>query len=183
MGRPSKLTEKQWKEFERRHLAGEKLRPLAREFGISESAARERVSAQSKAIKSIANQIVETEQKLAALPITAQIHAKALADQLRSISSHLASAANYGAMTAHRIAGIVHSKIDQIDDFNPTGDDDSMTALKQIAGLTRIANESADIGLNLLRANKETVDSINREAEEPLLPTSITVERRSARIA
>lgn len=183
MGRPSKLTEKQWREIERRHLAGEKIRPLAREFGISEASVRDRISSQTKAIKTVARQIVETEQNFAALPINSQIHAKALADQLRSISSHLASAANYGAMTAHRIAGIVHSKIDQIDDFDPTGDDDSMTALKQIAGLTRIANESADIGLNLLRANKETIDSINREAEEPLLPTSITVERRSARIA
>ena len=38
MGRPSKLSPKQWAEVERRTAEGEGARALAREFGISEAA-------------------------------------------------------------------------------------------------------------------------------------------------
>ena len=61
MGRRSKLTDKQWIEIERRHLDGESIRSLAKEFKVAESSIRERISAQSKRIIDVANQIVETK--------------------------------------------------------------------------------------------------------------------------
>lgn len=180
MARPSKLTEKQWREIESRHLAGEKIRPLAREFKVSEAAIRARVSAQTKQVKSVANQMIAAECALKALPVSAQINALNLADQLRAISSHLCGAASFGAMTAHRLSGIANQRADRIDGSEATTDAD-MDNLKMIAGLAKVANESAEIGLNLLKANKEAFDSA--KDDDPLLPTTINVERRSARIA
>jgi len=141
--------------------AGETTRSLAREFKISESTIRERLSAQVEKIKSVANQILTTEAALKSLPISAQITAHNLADQLRSISGHLAGAANFGAATAHRLAGIAHGKVSEIDDAAPLSEE-SMQSLKGIAVLTRTANEASEIALNLLKANKEAVDDINR---------------------
>jgi len=143
--------------------AGETTRSLAREFKISESTIRERLSAQVEKIKSVANQILTTEAALKSLPISAQITAHNLADQLRSISGHLAGAANFGAATAHRLAGIAHGKVSEIDDAAPLSEE-SMQSLKGIAVLTRTANEASEIALNLLKANKETIDDMNKDA-------------------
>lgn len=161
MGRPSKLTEKQWLVIAERMAAGESVRSLAREFKVSESTIRERLSAQTEKVKKVANQILATERELKSLPISAQITAHNLADQLRSISSHLASAANYGAATAHRLSGIANGKVSQIDDDKPM-DEASVESLKGIAVLTKLANASAEIGINLLRANKEAIDNMNK---------------------
>lgn len=59
-----------------------------------------------------------------------------------------------------------------IDDAAPVSAE-SMETLKGIAVLTRMANESSEIGINLLRANKEKIDELNR-GEEPE-PEDITI--------
>jgi hypothetical protein len=78
-----------------------------------------------------------------------------LADKLVKISENLGWAAHYGAATAHRLAGVAYGKVAEIDAATPL-DDDAMSTLKGIAALTRVANDSATIGLNLLAANKGT---------------------------
>jgi len=160
MGRKSKLTESQWAEISRRHIEGESLRSLAKAFGVGESTVREKVSAQSAHIKIVANQIVATERAVMALPISAQITAHNLAAKLRAISDDLASAAHYGAKTAHRLNALANSEVQKVDDANPLA---SVEGLRGVAALTGLANESAKIGLNLLAANKETVKAINEE--------------------
>lgn len=178
-GRKSKLTEAQWKEVERRMIAGESVRAIAREFGVSEATIRLRKSTQVEEIKSVANQIVATEFALKALPISAQIAAHDLAAQLRSISGHLAGAANFGAATAHRLSGIAHAKVAEIDDGDPLGAE-SMESLKGIAVLTKMANDSSQIGMNLLAANKEAVKELNQIAKP--VPQRVTVEVQDASI-
>lgn len=169
MGRPSKLTDKQWASIEQRHLDGESIRSLAKEFKIAESSIRDRVSARSTEIKSVANQMVAAEARLKALPIAAQVSAHNLADRLRSISEHLCGAAAYGAATAHRLSGIANAQADLVDDANPQAEK-SAAALSNIAGLTKMANASSEIGVNLLRANKETIDDLNKRQPEPDAP-------------
>ena len=171
MGRPSKLSEKQWAESERRHLAGEKIRPLAREFGVGESAVRARISAQCAEIKAVANQIVATEQRFSSLPISAQIRARSLADELKAISLHLASAAKYGAMTAHKLNAVAHAQSEQINEIAPLNSvkdekglvitEGNADALRSVIAMTEGANKAAAIGLNLLSANKEAVTRAN----------------------
>lgn len=163
MGRKSPLTEKQWMDIEQRLLLGEKGRVLAREFGVSETAIRKRLGSQTKQIKDVANQLVAAETAFRELPISSQISVRTLADRLKSISEHLCSAAEYGAMTAHRLSGIAQGKVGKIDDAEPL-DEASRKELSDIAVLTRMANEASDIGVNLLKANKDAVEDINKRA-------------------
>lgn len=159
MGRPSKLNEAQWVEIERERLKGVPYRTLAKKYGVSASAIRERVSAQSTEIKEVANQVIEAERRFKELPISAQISAQTLIDDLRAVSTHLASAAKYGSMTAHRLAGYAHAETEKIDDAAPLANPDTLSG---ISALTRMANQSSEIGLNLLRANKDFVDEVNQ---------------------
>lgn len=161
MARPSKLTDAQWEKIGKRLLQGESASSLAREFGISKASVSGRFSERVQKVKSVANQIVETDRSLSLLNVSEQIAAHDLAAQLKSISGHLASAANYGAATAHRLAGIAHGKVSEIDDAAPL-DEESLIALKGIAALTRMSNESANIGLNLLAANKAQIEEANK---------------------
>ena len=86
--------------------------------------------------------------------------AVSLADKLRSISSHLASAAEYGAATAHRLNALANSEVAKVDDADVLSPE-SMEAMKGVAALTRLANDSSSIALNLLAANKDTVQRMN----------------------
>ena len=168
MARPSKLTDKQWAEVERRHLKGEKARALAREFGVSEGAIRLRVSTQSAEIKEVANQIIAVEERFNSLPVSAQISARSLADELRAISKHLASAAKFGSMTAHRLSAIAHAQTDRLDDAASL--EENTEALKSVMAMTKGANDAAAIGLNLLAANKDMVKNANAEDSPAALP-------------
>jgi transposase-like protein len=183
MGRNSKITDQEWDQVEKRLLDGEKPADLAREFGVNRSAITRRLAQKNATTKTVANQLVKAESALRALPIAQQIATLNLADQLRSVSSHLASAANYGAMTAHRLSGIANSKAAMIDEDTVLLSESGTDTLKQISALAKISNDSAEIGLNLLKANKEVVDGLNKDEEAPLLPATITVERRNARLS
>jgi ABC-type transporter Mla subunit MlaD len=169
MGRKSKLTEKQWADIGKRLLDGESARGLATEYGVAESAIRKRFGAQTKKIKDVANQLVAAETAFSALPISAQISARTLADRLKSISEHLAGAAEFGAATAHRLSGIANAQVAKIDDGDPLNAE-SVESLKGIAALTKLANESSTIAVNLLAANKETIKEMNKpEADDAAL--------------
>jgi hypothetical protein len=149
----------------RSKLKGDKARAIAREFGIAESTIRERFSDEHRKVKDVANQLVTAESALKALPISAQISALNLAEELKAISSHLAGAAKYGAATAHRLSGIAHAKVQLIDDAAPL-DEESMESLKGVAVLTRMANDASVIPMSLLSANREAVKAL-QDAERP----------------
>lgn len=167
MARPSKLTDAQWESIGKRLLAGESSAALAREFGVSKAAISGRFSERTKRIKNVANQIVDTERALSFLNVSEQLAARSLADDLKAISDHLAGAARFGAATAHRLLGIAHGKVAEIDDSTPLTTEESVASLKSIAVLTKMGNESSDIAINLLRANKDAVDLINRREVAP----------------
>lgn len=175
MGRKSSLTPEQWAEIERRHLVdGESINSLAAEYGVNESSIRRKIKPNKaelpngeKPLQVLAQEKVEVDaasrriaEQIAELPISRQKIVTDLAAKLTNISGHLASAAEYGAATAHRLAGIAHSKAAEIDDAQPLNDE-SIGALKGIAALTRLANDASEIGVNLLRANKEEIERIN----------------------
>lgn len=163
MGRRSKLTDRQWEEIQKRLLAGEKASDLAKEFRVSPATISGRFSKSIGNVKSVANQILATETALRSLPISEQISAISLADDLRAISKHLAGAGKFGAATAHRLTGIAHAKVQEIDDAAPLNEE-SIEALKGVAVLTKMANDASTIGLNLLAANKEAVKEMNQQA-------------------
>lgn len=197
MGRKSSLTPEQWVQVERRHLVdGESINSLAAEFGVNESSIRRRIKPNKaelpngeKPLRVLAEQKAEADRQsrriadqIAELPIARQQIVTDLASMLTDISSHLASAAKYGAATAHRLAGIAHVKAAEIDDAKPLNEE-SVNALKGIAVLTKMANDASEIGVNLLRANKEAVDDINRRAAEESRVENYTDEQLDALIA
>lgn len=175
MGRKSSLTPEQWAEVERRHLVdGESINSLAEEFGINESSIRRKIKPNkaeqpktAKPLRVLAQEKVDADkavrriaEQISELPIARQQIVSDLARKLSNISEHLASAAEFGAATAHRLSGIAHAKVSEIDDATPL-DPQGIETLKGIAVLTRMANESSEIGLNLLRANKDVEASDN----------------------
>ena len=178
MARPSKLTPDQWKEVERRVIAGESIRSIAKEFGIGESSVRGKVSAQTAHVKNVAEKLAEAQTALAELPVHQQYVAVSLAEKLRNISDNLAAAAQYGAQTAHRLSALANSEVAKVDDADPL---QSVENLKGVAALTKLANESATIALNLLSSNKETVQRINDGTDGSNVPTSIELVAPHAR--
>ena len=72
MARRSKLTEQQWNEILDRNLAGESIRSLAKEYGISAMAVQKKISLQAEKVKTVANQVVITEKAVSDLPVSLQ---------------------------------------------------------------------------------------------------------------
>lgn len=172
MGRPSKLSDEQRNAIKRRLLEGEKPADLAREFRVSK-ALISGVSKRVNAVFSVANQIVSAEGALAQLPIAEQLITVNLAAKLRSISSSLASAAELGAKTAHRLQALANGEVNKVDDADPLAEE-SLNALKGVSVLTKLANDSSAIALNLLSANR---DAVKQMAEPDQLDQALTPER------
>lgn len=163
MARPSKLTSDQWANIRDRLLAGETGRSLGRQFDVSETAIRKRFGSQlsqSSQVRSAADKLVVANIALAALPPSQRPIAIGLADKLRSISDSLASAAELGARTGHRLQALANAEVGRVDDADPLSEE-SIAALKGVGVLTRLANDSAHIALNLLAANKDAVKKMD----------------------
>jgi hypothetical protein len=159
MGRPSKLSPAQWAEIERRLVAGDGVRALAGEFGISPGQISKRFpNSVSKSIHAVAHKVAEAQTALAALPVPHQNLAMSLADDLRSISVSVAAAAKLGAMTGHRLHALANSEVVKVDDANPLA---SIDALRNVGVLTKLGNDSLAPALNLLSANKERIQRLD----------------------
>lgn len=100
------------------------------------------------------------------MPIAQQYAAMNLADKLRAISSSLASAAELGAKTAHRLHALAHNEVSKVDDSAPLCPE-SIEALKGVGVLTKLANDSSQIAVNLLNANRDAAKEANRPPEDP----------------
>ena len=164
MARPSKLSPDQRAEIARRLAAGEGLRALAREFDVGPATiSRLSVSEQPEQIRAVAKQVAAAQTALAALPVAQQYTALNLAEKLRNISSSLASAAELGAATAHRLHALANSEVSKVDDAEPMA---SIDSLRNVGVLTKLANDSSHIALNLLAANKDRVKQMD-DADTP----------------
>jgi len=163
MARPSKLSPTQWREIESRLAAGEVTSDLAKEYGIHRAQITRRVSHVTHIVRNVAQNLAKSQAELAALPVAQQYAAVSLAEKLRSISSSLASAAELGAKTARRLHELAHREVAKVDDDQPLH---SLEALKGVGVLTKLANESSQIAVGLLTANRETM----REEAKPTAP-------------
>ena len=159
MGRPSKLTAEQWEEIAKRRMDGESRRSLAREYGVSEASIREREEKIGRlpTVEKVARMIVETESALKSMPVSAQVSAQNLAARFRSISDSYASAAEYGARTAHRLHALANSEVNKVDDADPLSEE-SLAAMKGVSLLTKLGNDALVPASNLLAANKERMN-------------------------
>lgn len=178
MGRKSVLTPDQWLQIERRHVVGgESLNALAAEFGVNESSLRRKIKpnkAESpnapKPLADIAREKVRIDaesrriaEQIAELPYAKQQIVSDLARKLTSISEHIGSAAEFSAASAHRLAMMANQALERVDEVNPMKSAEHLAAM---AMLQKLANGSSEIPLNLLRANKDAIDSINKPTKD-----------------
>lgn len=161
MARPSKLSPQQWQDIERRLSAGEGASELAREYEVHPSQITRRVSQVSQKVRNVAQNLAKAQTELAELPVPQQYAAVSLAEKLRSISDSLAKAAELGAKTSHRLHALANAEVGKVDDADPLNTK-SIEALKGVGVLTKLANDSSQIAVNLLNANRETVKEANR---------------------
>lgn len=178
MGRKSSLTPEQWVEVERRHLVnGDSINALAAEFGVNESSVRRRIKPNRGASPSRKNPLhelaeekvrVDAESKrvseqIANLPYANQLIVSDLARKLTNISEHIGSAAEISAASAHRLSLLANQQLELVDDVNPLR---NTVQLQAAALLQKMANGASEIPLNLLRANKDAIEEMNRPKNE-----------------
>lgn len=164
MARPSKLSPEQKADVARRLAAGEGVRALAKELGVDPSMiSRLGVAHQSQRVRNVAQQLAAAQTELAALPVAQQYVAVNLAEKLRNISNSLASAAEMGAATAHRLSALANTEVSKVDDSDPLA---SLEQLRSVGVLTKLANDSASIAINMVAANKDAIKKINGTDEE-----------------
>jgi transposase-like protein len=184
MGRKSSLTPEQWAEVERRHLVdGMSINALAAEFGVNESSIRRKIKpgkAASPSGKSplhvLAEEKVRAEAEakrvtaqIAQLPQTQQLIVSDLARKLSNISEHIGTAAEISAASAHRLSILANQQLELVDDVNPLA---TAAQLKTFEVLQKMANGASEIPMNLLRANKETIEDQNKRVNEQASPVN-----------
>jgi transposase-like protein len=166
VGIPSKLTPEQRAAVAHRLAAGEGVRALAREYDINPSAiSRLGVAQQSQQVRAVAQQMADAQAALAQLPPIQQYRAIDLAERLRNIGSNLASAAEYGAATSHRLAAIANAQVQRIDEADPM---QSQEVLQAISALTKISNDSSQLGVSLINASNKGRQQDQREQKRGL---------------
>jgi len=171
MARTSKLTDNQWKTIKRKLDAGEATASeLAAKYGIDKSAITRRITQPPKAIKAAANKMLEAEKLLEKIPITQHAQVYSLVADLRAISNHLTQAACNGAKTASHLSAIAHQQLAKINPDNPM---ESQEELQAVSALTKIANDSASLGMGLLNANKQ-----NQEQDKTITVVRSNVTKR-----
>lgn len=171
MAQPSKLTERQWADIEKRLLEGEPARALAKEFGVTEGAIRKRKGTQVKQIKEVANQIVAAEVAFRGLSIGTQISTQRYAAKLMAISDDMLDGSIHAAANFRRLSAIASTELEKVDVVDPM---QSADRLKGVAAITAMANEAAKTPINLIAANKESIKDINNAPppQESTLDTS-----------
>lgn len=170
MARPSKLTPDQWAQVDAKLAAGEGVRAIAKEFGVSPAIICKRgVRKQSKQVNTVAKQLAMAHDALAELPVARQYDALTLSAKLRSISDSYASAAELGAKTAHRLHALANAEVAKVDDSDVLSEI-SLTAMRGIGVLTKLGNDALVPASNLLAANKATIDKANQRDEPEELP-------------
>jgi hypothetical protein len=150
MGRPSKLTEKQWAAYGERLLKGEKPAALAKEAGVDRSAFTRRFAQEIATVKHVANQVVSAEVALKALPVAQQIQAVTLIDRMRAAAMHLTDGVVAGAETYSLLSARAVEKA--------RVPSDSEDDLKLVMALQRTANAAAEVPMAFIAANKPAME-------------------------
>ena len=162
MGRKSKTTPEQDQRLIERHLAGESIRSLAKESGISEASLRAKISAQAKEIKNVSNQIVATEKAIQALPWHAQNLARNRAALMSVIEDNVFAGMVNGSAAFVKLTSMANTELLKVDETDLLSDD-SKTRLSMVAGLSKMANETVSPAMAMVNGNK---DRLTRKLEE-----------------
>jgi hypothetical protein len=118
-------------------------------------------------VKDLANQIVTSEQRYEKLDKPTKLLVDDMASQLRAISSNLTRAAISGTNTSARLAAMAEKQVLKIDQDNPM---DTQEELQAVGALTKLSNEAAQLGVQLINANKENLKTAKPETVIHVMP-------------
>lgn len=156
MARPSKLTEKQWAEIGRRLAKGEKVRNLAKEFGVGPATVSERFSERLETIKTLAKKVVRTQQEMdeteaaiKRLPISEQCSVMSLADDMKAIAYNMTA----GSKIAAENYQILQAR--QRKALNDLSDDPTQEELRVVKDLSEICNLTAKVPVALMTTKQQ----------------------------
>lgn len=135
MGRPSKLSDRQWAEIEQRAVNGESVTALAKEFKIARCQVSNRVSKQKKTVKTIVGQIK-------ALPVSIQRSVITLAERNIGTRQNVAIIAHEGSTLAARIAIAARERGSAMDLATATPED-----LRPLAAMGSVMETFARVGV------------------------------------
>lgn len=150
MGRPSKLTDAQKADIQKRLASGETQRAIAKEFGVSNGTVAALFVGRSTTIKTLANTIATVESQVELLSISEQVIVRSMADQIKAMQIDYTRGASTGLQTAAKLHEIAKRKVEKLDPSMVETED-----LRVVAALTDTANKAAAMGTNLLNANKD----------------------------
>jgi hypothetical protein len=173
----SKLTDKQWQEIIKRKLDGEANTVLAREYGVTEGAIRNKATTICNKIKDTASQIVAVEAALSSFPDATRLITIDYASELRVMSNNMLSAGVSSSGTSAKLARVAQAmatKIQYHETMTPEEMEEQLLLLKSVIALQTTANTANTIPMGLL--------SLNRPAAEKLIPTPADVPKDHAEI-
>jgi hypothetical protein len=148
-----KLSEKTWQEVAHRFIVGnESASALGREYGVSEAAIRKRCGSKKCELKTLSNQIVTISDKYLELEHGSRVIVDDLVTHLKVISSNLGAAAANGAITAAALSRMAIKQIAKVDEDEPL---EGIAHLNTVGVLTKLSNESASLGMQLIAANRD----------------------------
>ena len=157
MGRKSKTTPEQDQRLIERHLAGESIRSLAKEVGISEASLRAKISAQSSQIKTAAQHIVAAERSLTKMTISAQITARTIASKMLRTMDLVATGNELMGGSYMKLAMAHNAQAAKVDENDPMTAKGSAEALVAMSALGKLANQAAEIPMRMLMAMKDGI--------------------------
>ncbi len=154
---------------------GEPYKAIAKKYECSESAIRKGLTrlhelANKKVAADLSVRTIDKE--ISNLSVPQQRVVSVLAERLVSVSEHMASAAHWSAMSADHLSELANMNVRDILK-NPLESDKSIAALRSFKIHTDLANLSAEIPIGLLRANKDTIDDLNKAGQMPPEPKQI----------
>jgi hypothetical protein len=162
----SKLSDKQWQDIIKRKLEGEANTTLAKEFGVTEGAIRNRVTTTCNKIKDTANQIVAAELSFSELPDGTKDITIDYARNLRAMSNNMLSAGVHSSSTSAKLAKVASAmanKIEYRETMTVEEIEEQLILLKSVIALQNTANTANVIPMGLL--------GLNKPAAEKLIPT------------
>jgi len=164
MGRPSKLSDREWAEAGRRLSSGESYSKVAKDMKVAKSTLVGRFSDRLETIKDVASRLSTAEADLDALPISDQVSVRTLADYQKGITHHAARAAAKGMETANLLQSRALASVQALDQ-DATVDD-----LRLPDALLTVAGKASALGTQMMAANRDA----NKDQGRPTLEDLIT---------
>lgn len=176
MGRPSKLSEREWAEAGRRLAMGDSYSKVAKDMKVGKSTLVGRFSDRMETIKTLATTLSETEAQIKTLPVSDQVSVRTLADSLSGLSQSMARTAVNNAKTAERLSEMAAEQVVKVvvpDVLTEESRDKLRLDLSLTSALINTGNRASSLGVSLLQANKD----VNKGAGVATLEQLITGEK------